>query len=194
MSPDFMCIGAQKAGTSWLDRQLSQHPDLWLPPLKEIHYYDTPHFLLALLLFSRYGRLRIMMRSCLERGQSKSQNRAWFWRYYFMPRTESWYLSLFDPEPGQIAGEITPACRKLAQATIAGIKERFPELKIIYQLRNPMQRMWSQAAMDLGRYGQLGQANKLEAEILEFLLSPEQLAHSSYYSNYQRWRRFFPEE
>ena len=38
--PDFLCIGAQKAGTTWLHENLRQHPDLYLPPAKELHYFD----------------------------------------------------------------------------------------------------------------------------------------------------------
>ncbi len=30
--PDFLCVGAQKAGTSWLYQQLERHPDFWMPP------------------------------------------------------------------------------------------------------------------------------------------------------------------
>ena len=41
--PDFLCVGAQKAGTSWLYRQLEPHPDFWMPPLKELHYLDSLH-------------------------------------------------------------------------------------------------------------------------------------------------------
>jgi hypothetical protein len=39
--PDFLCVGAQKAGTSWLYHQLTLHPDFWMPPIKELHYFDT---------------------------------------------------------------------------------------------------------------------------------------------------------
>src|SRR5205809_6538559 len=38
--PDFLCVGAQKAGTSWLYRQLEPHADFWMPPVKELHYMD----------------------------------------------------------------------------------------------------------------------------------------------------------
>ncbi len=37
--PDFICIGAQKAGTTWLHRQLSGHPEIFLPPGKELDYF-----------------------------------------------------------------------------------------------------------------------------------------------------------
>lgn len=37
---DFLCIGAQKAGTSWLHAQLSAHPGVAFPLGKEGHYWD----------------------------------------------------------------------------------------------------------------------------------------------------------
>src|SRR3989449_8722430 len=38
--PDFLCIGAHKGGTTWLYQQLDSHPDFWMPPFKELHYFD----------------------------------------------------------------------------------------------------------------------------------------------------------
>src|SRR5437764_2788693 len=38
--PDFLCIGAHKAGTTWLYQQLDSHPDFWMSPVKELHYFD----------------------------------------------------------------------------------------------------------------------------------------------------------
>jgi hypothetical protein len=38
--PDFLIIGAQKAGTTSLFHYLSQHPSIQPPSTKEIHYYD----------------------------------------------------------------------------------------------------------------------------------------------------------
>lgn len=37
--PNFLIIGAQKAGTTWLLRQLRQHPDIYLPR-EEVHFFD----------------------------------------------------------------------------------------------------------------------------------------------------------
>lgn len=37
--PDFLIIGAQKSGTTWLRRQLRQHPDVFMPS-HEIHFFD----------------------------------------------------------------------------------------------------------------------------------------------------------
>ncbi len=40
--PNLYCVGAQKAGTSSLAEMLSSHPDIYIPPIKEIHYFDQP--------------------------------------------------------------------------------------------------------------------------------------------------------
>ena len=41
--PDFLCIGAQKAGTSWLNSVLLEHPQIFMPPINELHYFDRRH-------------------------------------------------------------------------------------------------------------------------------------------------------
>jgi len=37
--PNFLIIGVQKAGSSWLSEMLGQHPDIYMYP-KEIHFFD----------------------------------------------------------------------------------------------------------------------------------------------------------
>ena len=34
--PNFLGIGAQKSGTSWLAKQLSKHPEIWMTPIVEV--------------------------------------------------------------------------------------------------------------------------------------------------------------
>ena len=36
-----LCIGAQKAGTTWLADYLRDHPEVHLPPVKEVHFFDA---------------------------------------------------------------------------------------------------------------------------------------------------------
>jgi len=39
--PNFICIGAQKSGTTWLHENLGKHPDIFLPyKRKELIYFD----------------------------------------------------------------------------------------------------------------------------------------------------------
>lgn len=41
--PAFFIIGAQKCGTSWLHRQLSSHPQVYLPSDKDHEYFSLNH-------------------------------------------------------------------------------------------------------------------------------------------------------
>ena len=38
--PDFLCIGMSRSGTDWLRGHLRGHPDVWMPPIKEMTYFD----------------------------------------------------------------------------------------------------------------------------------------------------------
>jgi hypothetical protein len=38
--PHFLIVGAQKAGTTSLLSALEHHPDVWVPPQKELHFFD----------------------------------------------------------------------------------------------------------------------------------------------------------
>lgn len=39
--PNFLIVGAMKAGTSWLAARLQQHPDIYIAP-EELHFFNTP--------------------------------------------------------------------------------------------------------------------------------------------------------
>ncbi len=39
-NPNFMVIGTQKGGTSWLARMMRQHPDIYAPDKKELHFFN----------------------------------------------------------------------------------------------------------------------------------------------------------
>ena len=38
--PEFLGLGTQKGGTTTLHRLLEQHPDVYLPACKEVHFFD----------------------------------------------------------------------------------------------------------------------------------------------------------
>jgi hypothetical protein len=39
--PDFICVGVQKAGTTWLYEQLCSHPQVFMPK-KELDFFFKP--------------------------------------------------------------------------------------------------------------------------------------------------------
>src|SRR3954453_9519065 len=41
--PTFLGIGAPRTGTTWLHSNLRRHPEIWMTPVKEVHYFDKRH-------------------------------------------------------------------------------------------------------------------------------------------------------
>jgi Sulfotransferase family len=42
--PNFFIVGAARSGTTSLDRYLSQHPEIYITPRKEAHFFAADHF------------------------------------------------------------------------------------------------------------------------------------------------------
>jgi hypothetical protein len=199
MLPNFLVIGAQKSGTTWLDQNLRVHPEIWLPPEKEIHYFDFPQipFVFCLLAPRRSERHWVMRR--IKRGYRKAranpQHAAWYKRCYLSPRNDNWYASLFTPNDGQLAGEAAPQYAPLDDKKIAQIHTLLPNIKIIYLLRNPIERMWSQIAMyHSEKFGLQGVQTIDEQRIIQFLRNPKHLRHSQYFTNLQTWEKYYAPE
>lgn len=38
--PNFLVIGAQKAGTTWISKILEEHPQIFIPKIKEVNFFD----------------------------------------------------------------------------------------------------------------------------------------------------------
>ena len=43
MRPNFFVVGCQRCGTTWLYEMLKEHPEIFLPKKKELHFFDE-HF------------------------------------------------------------------------------------------------------------------------------------------------------
>jgi len=151
--PDFLCIGAQRAGTSWLYTNLRQHPQIWLPPLKELHYFDTqwPSESSQSNQWNRrwFRHAKYLVGRLRDPRLAFDSTSRWLIRYLFLPRCDRWYGSLFPNNPDFVVGEMTPRYAMLDERVVAHIADLMPRAKIIYILRNPIERSWSAVAMHL---------------------------------------------
>lgn len=37
---DFVCVGAPRSGTTWLAQALNEHPQIYVPPIKELNFFN----------------------------------------------------------------------------------------------------------------------------------------------------------
>lgn len=159
ISPGFIGIGTQKAGTTWLYAQLARHPFVWMPPIKELHYFDrspkypSPNGLNSASQISRIWRndpyhkrqCQGILRSLPEHIKSRRFGMIrWGIRWVFGNYNDHWYKSLFRDAPlNSISGEITPAYAILNREDIEWMKRINPLIKVILLVRNPIDRAWS---------------------------------------------------
>ena len=114
--PDFLCVGAQKGGTSWLYRQLEPHPDFWMPPVKELHYFDELSRIAAIASARpRNDRDRRFLESIRHLSA----------RSYL--DLES-YAALFAAKDSLLSGDITPAYSMLNDEVVERVVSRFSNL------------------------------------------------------------------
>lgn len=113
MLPNFLIIGAPRSGTTFLERCLKQHPEVFMP---DYGYTGDIHFF------------------CVETQISSENN----WAKGF-----AWYNTLFDPGTGKKRiGEKTAYYLMDKSAPIL-IKKHLPHVKMLAVLRNPIDRIHS---------------------------------------------------
>ena len=205
MFPDFLCIGAERAGSTWLYKNLQKHPEIWLPPVKEIHYFDEQEKLGSVNIWQRFfdknSSLNRRWRRILKNQLSKQltsnsldrSNLRWYLNYFFQPRNEQWYASLFPPNSNQKTGDITPAYSTLSKESVARIYHFIPKAKIIFILRNPIQRAWSHALKRM-RDRNRSIASVPEVEFIQNFNSTTSRSRSNYLQILEVWQSYYPQE
>ena len=181
--PDFMIIGAQKCGTTFLYRLLNRHPYIVLSSRKEVHYFDNV-------------------------GNNLRYGMNWY-RSHFPTHFYRYYQRCFGRN--FITGEASPYYI-FHPSVPERVFQKVPKVKLIALLRDPVARAYSHYHHNVRNgFEQLTfeQAIGREEERLE--REEERLkADTSYYSynhvNYSylsrgiylrqliNWRRYFSEE
>lgn len=196
--PDFIGIGAQRSGTTWLFNQLRGHPEFKLPYIKEFHYFDRDRrYPSTNFLAEKYFFLRITNAAFRKRliadftrviRNADTLQFKWFLNFYLPNVSDSWYLSQFSKMEG-LTGELSPSYSILDVEDIIKIKKLLPNVKIIFLIRDPIGRAWSSFRF----YYHTNRITKsLEYEdIINYLDSPEQVLRGNYIRTIQNYRNVF---
>ena len=180
--PDFLCIGAHKAGTTWLYQQLDSHPDFWMPPVKELHYFD---------------QLSRVQRAAHPRCRDERDRR-------FLDRLKSLsaeagidlenYGRLFEPKASLVSGDISPNYSTLNNKVVQQVVGYFRNLKVIFLARDPVERVWSHLSMEV-HYRQIEPFDVTNIdEVNRNLLRRGMLLRSYPSAVVARWKRYVDPE
>jgi hypothetical protein len=202
--PDFVCIGPEKTGTTWLYSVLRDHPQVYLPPTKELRFLDEggliPTHNLRRLFFSRHwhyadirDRLWRVLRRSLGRDIADPKWRKdlrWHLLYILGRRSFDWYDKLFAAAGSQMAGDISPLYYHIPESRIRELAVHNPAVKVLVFVRDPVERAWSKAKMNLMKHK--GQSyDMMPREVFFETFDDIQKAWISYRETIAAWRRHF---
>jgi hypothetical protein len=201
-------IGPTKTGSTWLYSVLKKHPEVWMPPIKEINYF---------FLESRLGKdigwrqkfgknywaekffihiLKETLKNHLQdffKFKLKWSDIRWEINFFLGKQTDAWYKNLF--KKGSITGDISPLYALLPETYIQRIAAQLPHAKIIIGLRDPVERVWSNSNMLFVKREGLrisGDADNQEM-IDSFHLNATE-GHNDYVALLERWGKYFPKD
>jgi len=144
-------IGAQKSGTTWLaDYLLNKQSDVYLPPVKEVHFFDN-------YCMPKYGQFFEEQRlaGLINQVQSLNLNnvgdaginenlRGQLARFQAIKSSKTYLDFLNRGRTDQsILCDITPDYAILGADGFQVMKDTHPNVKLVFILRNPADRYWS---------------------------------------------------
>lgn len=213
--PDFLCIGQQKAGTGWLYDQLQAHEDVWMPPIKELKFFNGDPFRAKHLSWLRdyqaerggffsdplWHLNRLFHNKNARESTRKLESRfpdldRRFWAIYAAAaakrsRDAAWYLSVFNLPEKIASGDISPNYSTATAEEIARAKSTVPEAKIILLIRDPVSRAKSAISMAMRR-GSFDENRVNDWQtVLDFLNMPSVIARSHATKTWESWNAAF---
>ncbi len=208
------CVGATKAGTSWLYRYLHDHPDCTMPAVKEAHYWDTFDPEVRDQQTTRYRfrlrELRDMKIVAREAGQG--------WKVKNLDRRINEMKGLLDalegdrtgdvgyanwlmdrPDAPKLVADMTPNYATLPDEMLTRMIGLTPQTKVVFLIRDPLDRLWSHIRMQARRQRQEHEVYEKKANnILYRMLNRNQERHilkrGDYPSIIRKLRRVVPED
>jgi hypothetical protein len=170
--PNFLIIGANKAGTTSLSFYCSQHPDIYISPVKEPMFFSS-----------------VRERKVSIEGATLDDPYACF--------TLDEYLHLFAQAKERLIGESSTSYLANPYCAVL-IKKIIPDVKLIAVLRNPIERALSVYKM---YYGSGIEKRGFEEAVADELKNREALPYGKNYlkvglyaSQLKAFLRYFPRD
>jgi hypothetical protein len=171
--PDFLILGPQRTGTTWLAKVLWRHPSIFMSFPKELYFFN----LLEKPEHRLYTSNELKWYLSRFRDNPISFALKSFWAARRLQRA---YRPL-------LRGEATASYAALSQSFIHDIVTLNPSVKGIMFVRDPVERAWSHAKKDLCRARNRHVKDVSDEEFDCFFRDPYQIACADYAGNIQKW-------
>lgn len=178
--PNVLCVGVPKAATTWLYARLNEHPEVFLPNGKELHFFSE-HY---------------SVKTSNAIFDHEKTNLFWSFRINLSSRHHwQWYRNQFSDGDGKIKLDITPTYCRASRQRIEAISQFLPDAKIILIIRNPIDRVWSGAGYFMDRYqGKSLSELDVDKELKPWVFDSERLDYGNYIDMITNWDSVYPDE
>jgi hypothetical protein len=187
--PNFFLAGVAKSGTTALHAYLSQHPQVFMSPIKEPWFFGT-----ADLLAPPYGA---------EALSALQSDRAWLQDYLEGPQEPGvwryvmeWddYVRLFrDVGDEPVVGDASTGYFWLPSAAGA-IRNTLPDARFAFMLRDPADRLFTLYLLTLWREPQISFRAWFHSVLEAPHLFPSIVGAGRYATHLERWGEIWPRE
>jgi hypothetical protein len=188
-------VGVQKAGTTWLHDYLAGHPEVFMSERKELHYFDKRFGRATRIEQAIVRQLRRQLEMIPDGGPVSYT--AKFTEIVDMLRMQyddHGYAAYFAQRAGanRLFGEVTPSYCMIGEDGFHYMKSLFPRIKVIYLMRDPLDRHHSLMRMTEEDRGEPGFAQR---NFLAVLDRPQGRQMADYRHHVESLRAVFtPEE
>jgi hypothetical protein len=182
--PDFLFIGAPRAGSTWLYRHLRRHPGIWMPPIKNLLYRHQGAW---------PNKLRTL-RQIKDGLIPVKPSELGFYAKFFLgsPNSACWYKSLFQGgRNATLRGDISDDLFVLTQSQIADYKAINPHLRVFAILRDPIDRIFSHIKHNFVNNRGRDFTTVAPSEYHDLLTSDWALDRSHYHRSLSNWLSVF---
>lgn len=185
----FLGVGAAKSGTSWMYNYFKSHPEILMSPIKEMNFFGNRKN-------SQLTRFKEML--ALKDVEAAFTGRTYRYSRKILneritmagdiAKYKTFFHNLITDEKAY--GEITPAYAFMPKEEFEDIRDHFPDCKIIFLMRNPVDRIWSQM-----RFRQTDKTpSELRARALDLLTSKMYTKRGNYRQTIQNLTAVFPSQ
>lgn len=146
-------IGAPKSGTTWLFDYLNGRPEIYMSPVKEMHYFDAKYLPYFRQRFNRQFKKKksILLRQLILPTRQRMERFQHAAARVAMSHDADYvaYFERFVPEQCSHFGEITPSYAQLSIQGFEDIARCFENTKVVFLLRDPVDRYHSHLRMNI---------------------------------------------
>ena len=177
-----------KAGTTWIVQHIRTHPDIYFTYEKEISYLAYLHAKNCKFILSDDYRIKKAKKYICQSNQNKitvfNDLVTWCKNYLDSPINDQWYKNNFILQ-GKIrySADFSNLNAHINDEGWKHAKSLAKNLKVLFVMRDPVQRVWSHIRFELQLHGQLDKLERWSKDELYRYAKQNHIWRNSQYSD-----------